>query len=319
MQHEYGHSCDKADITGGASSGDRGTFFVERAGYLEEVYADEVTGQVVYQRQMETLLRLDKQTAEDTTVKQFWGDLLVALEPNKHEVPFAALYTTSQYAYEESSESSLHDDRWSMRSSSSAMDNRTWVLEGTIGIPSDSTHMPPQLDISLAAELFSPYFEECLATSSVQLLTAKDGTLSGVLQHVARSRAYGDQCTSAVLCPIGPAHRSLRSGFLILGINPRREYDHSYQQFVRLLVRQAVTDLATVGVYEDEARQSRRAAELADIERKQLSQRLALKEMEVQQNEQRFRQVGEHMTVAMYEAAANGTRPVPEECSEEQY
>nr|POF03979.1 hypothetical protein CFP56_21735 [Quercus suber] len=302
-------ACDKADATGEASSGDRGAFFVTRAGFLEEIYADDVTGQVVYQRQMETLLRLDKQTAEDTNVKQFWGNVLKALEPNKHEVPFAVLYSATQHSYDGISDSSSHDDRWSMRSSSSALDDRTWILEGTIGIPSDSVLLPTQLDVSLAVELFSPHFEECLATSRVHLMTSKDGTLRNKLQNVARSRAYQDQCTAAVLCPIGSAHRSARSGFLVLGINPRREYESNYQQFVRLLVRQTVTSLASVGVHEDEARQSKRAAELADIEKHQLSQKLALTEMEVQQNEQRFRQVGEHMPVAMYEAAANGDIP----------
>lgn len=267
---------------------------------MDSIMLQEVTGQVVYQRQMETLLRLDKQTAEDTSIKQFWTNFLTALEPNKHEVPFAALYSASQPSYDQGSDSSLADDRWSTRSSSSAIDHRVWGLEGTIGIPDDSTDLPSQLDIGLAVELFSSRFEECMATSSVQLLTIEGGAFSTVLQKVARSRAYGGQCTAVVLCPIGPVHRSVRSGFLVLGVSPRREYDSVYQQFVRLLVRQAATTLASVGVHADEARQARRAAELADIEREQLSRKLALTEMEVQQNEHRFRQVGEHMYVSIH-------------------
>lgn len=217
----------------------------------------------------------------------------MALEPNRHEVPFAALYAT-QTTHDDFSDSSSIDDIKS-RSSSSAMDTRLWSLEGTIGIQNDSEILPTQVDSAKAADIFTPLFEECLGVSRIQLLQASQGTLSSTLQSISKSRVSGDPCMEVVLCPIGPAHRGVRSGFLLLGISPTREYDRSYQQFVQLLVRQSITCLASVSVGEDEARQAKRVAQLAQIERDQLSERLALTEMEVKQNEHRFREVGEHM------------------------
>lgn len=63
---------------------------------------------------------------------------------------------------------------------------------------------------------------------------------------------------------------------LLLGINPRKAYDQEYRSFTVMLNRQIATSLASVLLFEDEMRRTKLVAELATLQREQLSQQLQL-------------------------------------------
>lgn len=312
----------KGDATGCSSSGYHEQFFVERRGFLEETYADwtvvpiadgegsfayynvpsEVTGQVQYQRQMETLLTLERYTLESKSRSEFWANTLKALEDNKHEVPFALLY---------SSQSSRRTSLTSISDSTSSTDELKlvlgpWVLEGAIGPPDGSEAAPKTLDTEWALENISSNFKHAIISGAVQTLQIRDGAMSSDFQRTVRSREYGDVCSTAVLMPIGKATDGPGSGFLLLGLNPRRMYDASYQSFIRLLHRQLVSTLVSVGIAEDEERRTRLAAEMAALDRTLLSEQLQITTQHAEDNERRFRTIAEHIPIALYELSPDG-------------
>lgn len=310
----------KGDTTGSSSKGDQEQFFIDRRGFLEETYGDwsivpiadgegsfafyniacEVTAQVQYQRQMETLLNLERHTLDSGSHSQFWRNVLKGLEHNQHETPFALLY--SSQSSRRPSIASVADSITS--SDDSKLASGPWSLEGTI--PEGSEAMPMHFDTEWATENISPTFKHAIASGTVQTLQIRDGTTSPAFQRVARSRAHGDECREAILIPIGKPNDGSGSGFLLLGINSRRMYDHSYQSFIRLLHRQLVSTLVSVSMAEDEKRRARVAAEMAALDRNLLSEQLEITAQQAEDNEQRFRTTAEHIPIALYELSTSG-------------
>jgi GAF domain-containing protein len=69
---------------------------------------------------------------------------------------------------------------------------------------------------------------------------------------------------------------------MVVGVNPRRQFDDDYQSFIQLLDRQLATSLASVTLLEDEVRRGLTAAEAAAIERSRLSEELAVQKSRLQ-------------------------------------
>lgn len=64
-------------------------------------------------------------------------------------------------------------------------------------------------------------------------------------------------------------------GFLVLGVNPRRQFDDDYRSFIQLLNMQLATSLASTTLLETEIRRGLTEAEAAALERARLSAELA--------------------------------------------
>ena len=135
-------------------------------------------------------------------------------------------------AASQSSES--YSDRSSMSS------DRQWTLEGMSGLPTNCSGLPSRLDFESGATL-TPNFGDIVAKGKITLLTSEDGTFPKGLQGVAKSRAYGDDCTAAVLCPVGPTSRENVLGFMLIGVNTHHAYDEDYKTFIKILSRQMGT------------------------------------------------------------------------------
>lgn len=330
----YGHSFDKADRTGLPSSDDRVPFYVERAGYLEEVWASwvnipipgpsgnlgyyntvsDVTQEVVYTRRVATLHSLDQKASAAENLRDYWTQVVAGLEDNEHEVPFAALYgpaindITRQFRQESVS---VPDD-WdssSQSEQSSIFAGTEWALEGVLtGLPDTSSlQLPGRVDLDTGTEWLTPEFRNCMLNKTMKVLRTSDGTLPQKLSDIAVSRAFGgEKCETIIFLPIWSTFQEHRSGFLMLGLNTRRSYDMDYQRFVRLLHQQLMTSLSTLVLAEDEAKRARAAARLAARDRIQLVQRLAASEQEAQQKEQRFRSMADLAPIGIFEADTNG-------------
>ncbi|CAK4030829.1 histidine kinase M3YPp [Lecanosticta acicola] len=328
----YGHSFGKADRTGMPSSEERVPFYVERAGYFEEVWASwvvipvpgpngnlgyyntvsDVTQEVVYSRRVTTLHLLDQKTSAAETLRDYWSQVVSGLQDNEHEVPFAALYGPAAHEItRRSTEDSTIDDMdsGSQSEQSSIFAGSEWSLEGVLTGKSEAgmVPLPGRVDLDTGTEWLTPEFRSCMLSKTVTVLRKSDGTMSKILSDVAISRAFeGERCDTAVLLPIWSTYQEHRSGFLILGLNTRRGYDLDYQRFVRLLHQQLTTSLSTLVMAEDEAKRARAAARLAARDRIQLVQKLAASEQEAKEKELRFRSMADLAPIGIFEADTEG-------------
>lgn len=91
-----------------------------------------------------------------------------------------------------------------------------------------------------------------------------------------------------------------------MGINPRRPYDDDYSLFVQLLSRQLATAMASVVLFEEEIRRGQRAAQLAALDRYELSEQLAARTQEAVESETKFTRMAEFAPVGMFIANNEG-------------
>lgn len=317
----------EAEETGKSNSGDNAFYITERNGYCEELWASwailpvtaenggtgfynavfETTKQVLTERRMSTLVLLGRCTSAAKDTQDFWKQAVRGLEPNHYDVPFAAFYAAAgpesamhhQNALSEQWEANSQTSR-SQSDKSSNFTNRQWTLEGMLGLPSNCGGLPSRIDTETAADNLTPLLRQALASGKITLLSTKDNTFPKDLRGVAKSRAFGDECTTAVLCPVGPTNRENPLGFMLIGINPRHAYDDDYKTFIKILSRQMATSIASVVLAEEELKRSREAAALAAQDRIRLSEQLEVTKQQAKDNETRFSRMTELAPMAMF-------------------
>jgi PAS domain S-box-containing protein len=197
------------------------------------------------------------------TVKEFWDRVLEGLRYNDYDVPFALLYSIVE---------SGDDD-----TNTSSVDGPTSAkLEGSICVPSGHPISPDTFDLREKDEGLGPAFRKAMRTLEPIMLQTKEGTLPESLLEGIEWRGYGDPCREALILPLRPTNADNVCALLLLGINPRRAYDQEYKSFTAMLYRHIATSLASVLLFEDEVRRSKHAAEVATMQREQLSQQLQL-------------------------------------------
>lgn len=260
---------------------------IERYGYLEETFYSwsftpmygesgriagfynapfETTYQTISHRRLQTLRQIGEKLAETRSIKHFWQCVLGGLQDNPFEVPFALLYSITD-----------SDDADTIsHSSDSTISTKSCFLEGSIGIPDGHPASPLKLDLKRSKEGFIPAFREAMRTREPTMLHRRNGSFPDELTSGIKWRGYGDPCKEAIIIPVRPTNSENIFAFLLLGINPRRAYDDEYKAFVGMLNRQLATSLASFLLFEEEVRRNRNAAEVATLQREQLSQQLEL-------------------------------------------
>lgn len=319
----------KCEETGESIKGDNALFITERNGYSEELWASwaifmipaengtfgfynpafETTKQVISERRMSTLMLLGRCTSAATSTREVFKQALRGFEPNHYDIPFAAVYAAAtpdgslqlQHSQTPSEQSDAASESSKARSDkSSPLAERQWTLEGMIGLPSNCAGLPSRIDTEQSAAAITSLFNKTISTGKITLLKVEDGTFPKGLQGVAKSRAFGDDCTAAVICPVGPTNRENVLGFVLIGINPRHAYDDDYKTFVNILSRQMATSIASVVLAEEELKRTRVAAQLATQDRIRLSEQLAVTKQEAEASEVRFRRMTEMSPMAMF-------------------
>ncbi|KAI9705907.1 MAG: hypothetical protein M1836_005313 [Candelina mexicana] len=307
------------DQTDNASQDDD-CLFVRRSGFLEECYfswsivpligdngsvvglynpAFEKTRRKVAERRMLTLREVGERTSAAREVAGFWGQVLKGLNYNEYDTPFVILYSVSDEA--ESDTSSMH--------SNSILGSKQCILQGTLGVPQGHFAAPPQLELKSSNEYFAPAFREAMKGDRPVILDVGNGTLSKQWMEGFEWRGFGDPCSVVVVCPIHPTTGGGEGailGFLVMGINSRRPYDDDYSLFVNLLCRQLGTAMASVVLFEEEIRRGQRAANLAALDRIELSQQLAARTQEAAESEMRFTHMATFAPVGMFIADSKG-------------
>lgn len=277
----------KCALTGKAERRENECLPIERFGYLEETFFSwsitplyggtnnivgfynapfETTPSNVSSRRMHMLRYLGERLNTTRTVKEFWARCLEGLEHDAIDVPFALLYSIVD---NDDADTASH-------SSDSTISLKSCVLEGSIGIPEGHPASPRKLDLKRSQEGFVPAFREAMRTREPTMLRTRDGTLPESLLEGIIWRGYGDPCKEAIIFPVRPTNGDLVFAFLLIGVQPRRAYDDEYRAFAAMLNRQLATSLASVMLFEEEMKRSRNVAELAQIQREQMSRELAL-------------------------------------------
>lgn len=226
-------------------------FLLERNGYLEECYftfsyspipndeggvggvfvtALETTDRVVEDRRRRTIRDLASRLAEARSEDEVCRIAAVTASENPYFVPFLLLY--------------LYDPAEGIA--------RVAASAGT------SDHQLSPATVNCRSSSVWP-FTEVLATGREQLVERLDVRFDNVPLS-----PWKTPTRTACVMPIHLRGRGEPAGFLIAGINPRREFDQNYRQAFQLLADQIATGISGARAYQFERR---RAEELAELDR----------------------------------------------------
>ncbi|CAO1605674.1 hypothetical protein XANCAGTX0491_009180 [Xanthoria calcicola] len=309
---------ESAVSTGQATMKDDDGLFIQRSGapgYIEETYfswsiiplvgsdgsvvglynpAFEKTRRKVAERRMLTLREVGEKTAAARDLSSFWQKVLEALAWNSYDAPFVMIY-------------SVADDPESDASSvSSGLGVKLCTLECTLGVPEGHQAGPTHIDLRTGNHFWGQVFREAMKNSKPLVLQTDNGSLDAELLNGIQWRGFGDECRAAVCCPIHLTSGDSILGFLLMGLNPRRPYDDDYSLFVQLLCRQLSTSVASVVLFEEEIARGQRAAQLAALDRNELSEQLAIRTQQAVESETKFTRMAEFAPVGIFIADEKG-------------
>ncbi|KAK4167277.1 putative signal transduction histidine-protein kinase [Cladorrhinum sp. PSN259] len=292
--------------------------FITRHGFLEETFfnwgiiplvggdgsvvalynpAFENTRRKISERRMLTLREVGVKTSQARDVKSFWSQVRQGLAYNEYDVPFALIYSVSE---DESEGSSM--------ASGNAANPPQIVLEGSIGVPEGHPCATTFIDLRLSDVAFAGHMRDSMSNPTrPTVLSEQEGTLPTELIDGIEWRGFGDPCRTIVIFPVHPTTAGdTVVGFIVLGVNPRRQYDDDYKLFVSLLSRQLATSMASVVLFEEEIKRGQRAARLAALDRQELSMQLHLRTQEAVKSEYRFTRMAEFGPVGLFIADGQG-------------
>lgn len=236
----------------------------------------ETTPNVIGERRLSTILRIDDRSSDVTTLKEIWKAVLDGLNHNVQDVPFAFLYSSTDGPPKNDSVA----DRFS--------------LEGSIGLSSDH----PLGRLSAQNTSLTAFIEQVLTSGDSMMVNCSDlkwrseGSInphqvhqldlnsspkdmdsassgsneSFSLHHqpfIIPGRGFDHQVDSALILPIPRLGGSEPSGILVLGMNPQRPYDDSYQQWVRQLTESLVRIVASISIPEESRRHQSATQQMA--------------------------------------------------------
>ncbi|UKZ75397.1 hypothetical protein TrVFT333_003082 [Trichoderma virens FT-333] len=319
LNEEFAPIFKSAWESGQATMKNDDQLFINRHGFLEETFFSwsiipllgeegevvglfnpsfENTRRRINERRMLTLREIGERTASAASVNEFWPQVRKGLAFNEYDLPFSMIYSIKDEA--ESEVSSLH--------SGSLTHSPQLILEGSPGVPEGHIAAPPTLDLRTSEEGFAPYVRQSVARGGAPVvLSEEDGTLPKHLIEGFEWRGFGDPCRTIVVFPVIPTTTGEAvTGFIVLGLNPRRPYDDDYNLFIHLLSRQLATSMASVLLFEEEIRRGQRAAHLAALDRQELSEQLWQRTQEAEELETKFTRMAEFAPVGMFIADPSG-------------
>jgi len=187
------------------------------------------TQRIVGERQLALLRELAVRTADARTFDAACTLSARGLETNPFDIPFAMIYLIDP-------------------------DRRRVFLAGTCGIGRDHPAVPEA--VALHGDSVWP-FADVVATHRLRLVPDLDG-VPGPLP----SGAWHRPPHQAVAVPIAPSGQTGKAGILVVGLNPFRLFDDSYQRFIELVSAQIAASIGNAQAYDEERRRAETLAEL---------------------------------------------------------
>lgn len=235
---------------------DEGTYveeqllIMERNGYPEETYYTfsytpipdddggtagmicantDDTDRIISERQLTTVTTLGKALNEARSEEDVYRNVVESLSGNPYDFPFAILYTFA-------------GDRV--------------VLAGT-NVPSPYLEKVPRIFHLKDTNEVSRIFSQALSGRKKQLLEELQERFGKM-----PSGAWEKQPGRAIILPLFPAGQKEAYGFLVVGLNPYRLLDETYENFFDLIADQITTSLTNVHALEEERKRLEALAEL---------------------------------------------------------
>lgn len=249
-----GPMLDGVRTTGKATWSEDFPLMLMRNGYLEETYftfsyapiwledgtvggifcaCAETTARVLVDRRMRTLRDLGARTAEvaTQTVEEMGAHLLRTLAANGQDVPFALLYLTTPSGTEAR-------------------------LTATAGLVPGGPASPERISLDGDGQGGWPLAEVARSgqRQHVASLPEAFGALPG--------GAWPEPPREALVLPLGTPGREARSGFLVVGVSPRRALDGAYSDFFDLAANHISHALSNARLYAEAERQRSRLESL---------------------------------------------------------
>ena len=245
----------EAVLRTGQATWDEGLLlFLERMGFPEETYhtfsyspvpddqgavggmlcvVTEDTERTIGERRLRTLRELSARTNEATTsVDDTCRITARILSANPHDMPFALLYLL------DASDQQAH-------------------LAAVAGIERKTPASPERVELGTTEDVW--VFEEVRGSGMVLErgdLTARFGAL--------RAGAWQEPVERAIVLPVAKPGQPRPTGFLVIGVSPRRLFDEGYRGFLEMLAAQVASAIGNARAYEEERR---RAEALAQLDR----------------------------------------------------
>lgn len=171
-------------------------------------------------------------TAPD--INSYWKEVLKGLEANDRDIPLAAIYSLDRTT----------DQDWPKFKAS---------FEGGLGVAEDHPLAIKSIELDDPTNQLMRLLNKSVTTKVPMVLHESDGSIpKGIFKGVSW-RGFGEPSTVLVVLDLFAAEEI--TGFLLLGLNPRRAYDDDYDGFIQLLSRQLATSL-TSAVLMEQARQN---------------------------------------------------------------
>ncbi len=222
-----------------------------RNGYLEETYftfsysplrdesggiggvfcaCSETTEHVLGERRLRLLSQLGSHAHESQSAVEACAHAAAIIRHGKAEMPFALLYLLD-----------------AERDSAS--------LAASVSLANGHAAAPAQIELT-EAETAWPLRDALLLRKPIVVdrLEERFGPMPGGL--------WSESSTQAVVLPLSGVSQDRLSGFLIVGINPRRLFDAAYHAFLQLAASHIATSVARAEAYQAERRRADALAEL---------------------------------------------------------
>ena len=233
-------------------AGDR-PFYMERYGFPEETFFDisydpirdetgsvaglfcivsETTARVVSERRLTTLRDLSVSAAAQTkSVEDACRTAAEILSRDQHDIPFALIY--------------LFDES-----------GKRVRLMGTSGLQPGTVAAPITVELSDSKESAWPFNAVMQSNRAIEItdVIQRFGELPGGV--------WPEAPHTVRVIPIGASGQDRATGFMVVGVSPRRPLDDQYRAFFDLLTTQIAITVANARAYEAERRRAEALAEL---------------------------------------------------------
>lgn len=183
-------------------------------------------------------------TAPDITT--YWKEVLKGLEFNERDIPLAAIYSLERTA----------DQEWP---------NFKLSFEGGLGINENHSLAIKSIELANPTDQLARLLNKSVTTEVPMVLHESDGAIPTGLLNGVSWRGFGEPSTVLVVVALFAAKEI--TGFLVLGLNPRRAYDDDFAGFIQLLSRQLATSLTSAVLMEQaKQKQARLSKDVAESE-----------------------------------------------------
>jgi signal transduction histidine kinase len=192
----------------------------------------ETTERVIGERRLRTLRDLTSRASEGRSAEEACEIAARLLGSNDADIPFALIYLLGQ-------------------------DRTVAHLVAHSGLGAGSQAAPATIALSSSTQGgVWPLFEVAHQGKPALLtpLSAEFGALSG--------GPWPESPNAALVLPLNAPEHNQVTGFLVVGVNPRRELDESYRDFFDLVAGHVATAVANARAYEEERKRAEALAEL---------------------------------------------------------